>query len=169
MARWIGGEGFGTGPRAALRRMDLRDPDALAEPALQCLLVQVLPVEWSGRDVMRDWALLAHLLALSAPGLHVGGGSLGAALQAAGFSESRLLRLLGADRDTLTVLLPRACRFLAAKAQRLNPAELIRLIRAASSHEPEVLERMRTEIARGYYRAQRDEVESSTHSQAETT
>ena len=156
MAGWIGTEAFGTGPRAMLRRLDLRAPGALAEPALQRLLVQVLPDDWSGQQVMRDWALLAHLLALGAPDLHSGGGAFGAALHEAGFSESRLLRLLEADRDTLTVLLPRACRFLVAKGQRLNPPELIRLIRAAASHDPAPLERVRTDIARAYYRADRN-------------
>lgn len=169
MAGWIGTDAFGTGPRAMLRRLDLRAPGALAEPALQRLLVQVLGDNWSGQRVMRDWALLAHLLALGAPDLHSGGGAFGAALHAAGFSESRLLRLLEADRDTLTVLLPRACRFLVAKGQRLNPPELIRLIRDAGKDDAEALERTRTDIARAYYRAERDAARPPQPHHAEAT
>lgn len=156
MARRIGADSFGTGPRAMLRRLDFRAPGALADPALQRLLVEVLPEEWSGPQIMRDWALLAHLLALAAPELHTGGVAFGAALHAAGFSESRLLRLLEADREGLTTVLPRACRFLAAKGQRLNPPDLIRLIRAASGRDAAVLERVRTDIARAFYRADRN-------------
>ena len=165
----IAADSFGTGPRAALRRLDLSDPGALAEPALQRLLVHVLPDDWSGMQVMRDWALLAHVLALAAPGLQSGGAAFGAALHVAGYSESRLLRLLEADRMALTVLLPRACRFLIANVQRLNPPELIRLIRMASSHDAPALERTRTEIARAYYRAERDAARLSQSNQAEAT
>lgn len=167
MAAHIAAENFGTGPRAMLRRLDPRDPGALAEPALQRLLVQVLPDAWSGMQVMRDWALLAHLLALAAPGLQGGGMAFGAALYAASYSESRLLRLLEADRAALTALLPRACRFLIAKAQPLKPPELIGLIRAASSQNAADLERVRTNIARAYYRAECDATRSAQPNQAE--
>ncbi len=167
MAGYVAAESFGTGPRAALRRLDPRDPGMLAEPALQRLLVQMLPDAWSGMQVMRDWALLAHVLALAAPGLQSGGMAFGAALYAAGYSETRLLRLLEADRAALTALLPRACRFVIAKAQPLKPPELIGLIRAASSNDAADLERVRTNIARAYYRADRDASRSAQSNQAE--
>ncbi len=169
MAGRIAADNFGTGPRATLRRLDLSDPGALAEPALQRLLVHLLPDEWSGMQMMRDWALLAHVLALAAPGLQSGGAAFGNALHEAGYSESRLLRLLEADREALTVLLPRACRFLVAKAQRLHPPELIRLIRTASSQDAAALERTCTEIARAYYRAERDAARPSQPNHAEAT
>lgn len=167
MAGHIAADRFGTGPRAALRRLALGDPGALSEPALQRLLVQVLPDDWSGMQMMRDWALLAHALALAAPGLQSSKTAFGAALHAAGYAESRLLRLLEADRTALTVRLPRACRFLVAKSQPLCPPELIRLIRDSSKGDAEALERTRTEIARAYYRAERDAARSPSSNPAE--
>ena len=140
---------FGTGSLASLRRLD--PGGGLAVPALQRLLAEEVPDHWN----QNDWALVTHVLALAAPDLHRGGARFGAALQASGYSESRLLRLLQADRDMLTVALPRACRFLVAKGEKLNPADIASLVRAASSAD-DTLENARTEIARQYYRAERD-------------
>jgi len=147
-------DSFGIGPLAALRRLD--PAGSLATPALQRLLAQAVPDDWLGPQGMRDWALIVHLLALGAPDLHRGGARLGAALHAAGFSESRLARLLQADRTALDVLLPRACRFLLAKGEHLHPPALIQLIRAASATDPAYLDDARTAIARDFYRAERD-------------
>lgn len=154
LARHLAGEAFGSGPRAALRRLD--PTGALAEPALQRLLAQEVPDHWLAGRGMRDWALITHLLALGAPDLHRGGAPFGAALQAAGYAETRLARLLHADRAALDVLLPRVCRFLLAKNERLNPSDLARLVRAAGSADPDYLEDVRTAIARDFYRAERN-------------
>jgi CRISPR system Cascade subunit CasB len=118
LAARLAQDSFGTGPLATLRRLD--PGGSLAEPALHRLLAQEVPDAWLGARGLRDWALLVHLLALGAPDLHRGGARLGAALHAAGFSESRLARLLQADRTALDVLLPRACRFLLAKGEHLH-------------------------------------------------
>jgi CRISPR system Cascade subunit CasB len=154
LAARLAQDSFGTGPLATLRRLD--PGGSLAEPALHRLLAQEVPDAWLGARGLRDWALLVHLLALGAPDLHRGGARLGAALHAAGFSESRLARLLQADRTALDVLLPRACRFLLAKGEHLHPPALIQLIRAASATDPAYLDDARTAIARDFYRAERD-------------
>lgn len=144
-------EHFGAGPLAKLRRFD--PGGSLAVPALQRMLTENVPDHWS----RADWALVTHVLALGAPSLHRGGARFGAALLAAGYSESRLSRLLQANRAALTVVLPRAGRFLIAKGQRLNPSDIASFVRAASLGD-NALERARAEIATHYYRAERDGV-----------
>jgi CRISPR type I-E-associated protein CasB/Cse2 len=165
LARLLAAEAFGTGPRAMLRRLD--PVGVLAEPALQRLLAQNVPDGWLCGRGMRDWALITHLLALGAPDHHCGGPRFGAALRAAGFSETRLARLLHADRVALDVLLPRACRLLLAKGKHLNPPDLACLVRAAADAEPSHLEAARTAIARDYYRAERSAAPSPSASPAE--
>jgi CRISPR type I-E-associated protein CasB/Cse2 len=168
MAGRIASDHFSSGYRATLRRIDPTDHGSWSEPAVQRLLVQVLPDEWTGTQVTRDWGLLAHLLAIAATNdLQSGGSPFGTALQKADYSESRLMRLLDADRDGLDVLLPRAIRFLVAKSQSLSPPELIRFIRSVSGLDSESVERSKLEIARTYYRAARDTSTSSNTKQAE--
>jgi CRISPR type I-E-associated protein CasB/Cse2 len=106
---------------------------------------------------MHDWTLVIHCLALAAPEQHRGGPPLGAALQAVGYSETRLLRLLKAGQPELAVLLPRACRFLVAKGERLNPGEIARFVLAVRRVETDrdAAELARTRIAREYYQAER--------------
>lgn len=154
-------DSFGTGPLAALRRLD--PAGSLATPALQRLLAQTVPDDWLSPQGMRDWALIVHLLALGAPDLHRGGARLGAALHAASYSESRLLRLLDADRAGLDVQLRRTVRFLVAKGEKLDPVGLARCVLAVSRADtrPDIAEGERTGIARAYYRAERDSTASS--------
>ena len=109
---------FGNGPRAALRRMD---PEMLAEPVLQRLLADYVPDSWLLNHGMADWSLIVHALALGSPDHLLGAKSLGAALAQAQYSESRLARLLQASRAQVNDVLPRACRFLVAKGEALNP------------------------------------------------
>jgi CRISPR system Cascade subunit CasB len=155
IAAQLGNPVLGTGPLATLRRLDPRV--APAEPALLRLLVRELPEGWLHRDIMHDWTLVIHCLALAAPDQHRGGPPLGAALQAAGYSETRLLRLLKAGQSELAVLLPRACRFLVAKGERLNPGEIARFVLAVRRAETDrdAAELARTRIAREYYQAER--------------
>lgn len=147
----MGEEWFGAGPLAALRRLD--PARALAEPALQRLLA-TLPEAWLREEGERAWALLIHLLALAAPRSHRGGAPLGAALQAAGYSEGRLTRLLQARPAEFTVLLPRLVRFLVAKGQKLDIDTLRRLVLAEAHGDAAAAEATRTAIARAYYRAE---------------
>jgi CRISPR system Cascade subunit CasB len=142
----IGNEFFGTGPLAELRRMDPKR-GAGSTPALHRLLARHVPDDWLVGENINRWALLVHLLALAAPGQHRGGGALGAAMFAAGYSEGRLTRLLEAREADLNVVLPRMVRFLVAKGERLNPYELARFVLWRGGET----ERMR--IARDYYRA----------------
>jgi len=154
LAAQLGNPALGTGPLASLRRLDPRA--APSEPALLRLLVRELPEGWLQADIMHDWALVIHCLALAAPEQHRGGRPLGAALHAADYSETRLLRLLKAGQPELAVLLPRACRFLVAKGERLNPNEIARFVRAVRRAEadPYAAESTRTRIAREYYQAE---------------
>jgi CRISPR system Cascade subunit CasB len=154
LAAQLGNPALGTGPLASLRRLDPRT--APAEPALLRLLVHELPEGWLRADIMHDWALIIHCFALAAPEQHRGGAPFGAALHAAGYSETRLLRLLKAGQPELAVLLPRACRFLVAKTERLNPSELARFVLAVRRAEadPDAAESARTRIACDYYQAE---------------
>ena len=147
---------IGTGALASLRRLD---PDgALAEPALQRILWGFVPETWLGSDdAFRRWALIVHALALAAPnGLDGAGreGSLGAALFAAGFSEGRLTRLLEARPADLPVMVPRAVRFLVAKRRSFDPVALARWVQGVAAGGGRA-DRQRTDVAREYYRAER--------------
>lgn len=142
---------IGTGALAALRRLDPERPTE--EPALVRLLVTVLPEDHAVR--LDDWGLIAHCLAIGAPELHRGGKPFGEALFDARYSESRLLRLLRAERARLALLLPRACRFLVAKGEKLRPGELARLVLAVrrAARVADAAEPARLGIARAYYSA----------------
>lgn len=147
---------LGTGPLAMLRRLD--PTGNLAEPALQRLLCQHVPDAWlGGEDGMRRWALLVHAMALAAPDLHRTygiDGRLGLVLFKAGFKEGRLVRLLEAGPVDLSVVIPRAVRFLVAKRQGFDSVMLARWvlgIAAGGDHA----EDQRTLVARDYFRAER--------------
>lgn len=143
----LGNEDYGTGPLAEMRRLDPREP-APGAPALYRLLARMDPEDTTVRDNPRGWTLLVHLLALAAPDLHVGGDRLGSALFAAGWSESRLTRLLEAQPDELFVQLPRMVRFLVAKGEKLSPFDLARLVLRRGADAG------RRRIAQDYYRAE---------------
>jgi CRISPR system Cascade subunit CasB len=149
IAALLSAEHFGNGPRAALRRMD---PEKnLGQPALQRLLADYVPDHWLYDGGMADWGLIVHSLALGSPG-NLGGKSLGAALAQAQYSESRLARLLQADRKQLNDALPRACRFLVAKGEAINPAGIANFVLTASDARADAA---RVKIARDFYRASR--------------
>lgn len=152
IAALLRAEHFSTGSRAALRRMA---PADLAEPALQRMLADYVPDHWLENSGMADWGLIVHALALASPDRLTEARPLGAALQQAEYSESRLARLLQANRAQLNDLIPRACRFLAAKGEALHAADLAYFVRAISSLKPEQTAMARTKIARDFYRAAR--------------
>jgi CRISPR system Cascade subunit CasB len=91
---------------------------------------------------------MAHLT-----GLHAAGRSLGTALADAGFSELRFVRLLRATDDTLLRLAIEAARFLAAKAQPSNQVDLALLVLSDGWTDASARERVRRQLARGYYDA----------------
>lgn len=147
---------MGTGSLASLRRLDPNG--ALAEPALQRLLWRHVPEGWLHGEGLRRWALLIHAMSLAAPALHRtydNKGWLGLALFEAGFSEGRLIRLLESRAEDLPVAVPRAIRFLVAKQQSFSSIALaFWLFGIAAGGER--AEKQRTEVARQYYRAERD-------------
>jgi CRISPR type I-E-associated protein CasB/Cse2 len=147
LAARIGHESFGTGPLAELRRMDPKLA-APGQPALHRLLARYVAEDWLRSDGIGRWALLIHLLALSAPDHHRGGDRLGRALFAAGYSEGRLTRLLETPAADFAVILPRMVRFIVAKGERLDPYELADLVIRGGA------ERERLQIAQQYYRAE---------------
>jgi hypothetical protein len=108
---------IGRGNLAALRRMD---PDAYEVPAFWRLLAQATDGAMvSSDDVTARWALIAHGMALMAPGHH-DRAEIGRALQAIGYAEGRLARLLGARGPQFRALVPRLCRHLAARQQPMT-------------------------------------------------
>jgi CRISPR type I-E-associated protein CasB/Cse2 len=146
----IGQDYFGAGPLAQLRRINPRIgvPGA---PALHRLLARhVEDTTLNSATNFQRWSLLVHLLALAAPDDHRGGEPLGKALFEAGFSEARLAQLLDAEPADFPVVLPRVVRFLVAKREKLNTAELAYLIL-----NPE-LDDSRRRIAAAFYRAERN-------------
>jgi len=149
IAALLRAEHFGNGPRAALRRMD--PASNLGQPALQRLLADYVPDHWLNDRGMADWGLIVHALALGSPG-NLGGKSFGASLAQAQYSESRLARLLQADRAQLNDTLPRACRFLVAKGEAINPAGIANFVLTASDSRADAA---RVNIARDFYRASR--------------
>jgi hypothetical protein len=168
LANRLLGAGFGTGPLATLRRLD---PSAavVADATLHRVLAECVPDAWTGdKDGLRDWTLITHVIALGVSAGLRQDVPLGRALQAAGYKESRLLRLLEAGRETLDVLLPRACRFLVAAGQPLNPAAIGRLVRATRlGGDP--LHEARAAIARDFFRAERDEMRKAPSPPVEAT
>ena len=151
---WIDNEHFGTGPLAELRRLDPKQA-AWSQPALHRLLAHYVPEAWLAGDGMKRWALLIHLLSLAAPDKHRKGHRLGRALFAAGYSESRLTRLLEATADDFADVLPRMVRFLVAKGEGFDPQDLADLVLKRDT------ERKRMRIAREYYRAEKNESQAA--------
>lgn len=143
-----------TGDHALLRRMFLTNKPA-AEGAVVKLLnhSEVEPAEYN-RDY-EAWRLLVHVAALlSGTGRvkpHADGGRLGAALQAARFSENRLLRLTAARGSRLHEQIVLAARMLAQAGQ--VPVNLRTLLHLAG-RDPDKAERARIRIAQDYYAAQ---------------
>jgi len=108
------------GDRAALRRID---PDTPVTPTLWKVLFDldqdespdwIRQTKWEQR-----WATLLMGMAHCA-GLHDYEVPLGQALAEAGWSETRFVRLLEAEEDTLPVLIRRMAQYLASKQQPAN-------------------------------------------------
>lgn len=142
-------KGLGNGDRAALRRID---PDTPVTPTLWKVLFDLDQAEapdgvdqttWEQR-----WATLLMGMAHCA-GLHDYDVPLGQALAEAGWAETRFVRLLEADDETLPVLLRRMAQYLASKQQPANWDDVRRLLFYQSG---ETAEDIRLRIARPYYR-----------------
>lgn len=137
-----------TGSAAALRRGPLEGAGAAA---FWKLLAKHSP---AGSE--EDWAALIQAIAILTPkgrnpakrSAHESTRSMGEALQAAGVSELRLARLLGAPPDLRSELAVRTCRRLAAtEFNRFNLVTLGQFLLFSGDKRPARW------IARDYYRA----------------
>ena len=159
---------LGTGPLAALRRLDPEKPPT--QPALLRLLVRHVPdLPAAGAELAR-WALLVHAMALAAPGLLTFDqeAKLGAALFIAGYSEGRFTRLLEARAEKLPVQVPRMVRFLVARGQPLDPVALAWFIFGVAAGG-ERADAQRTRLAMDYYRAERWAAKTNASSPSAST
>ena len=151
----IGGQvpKLSTGDRAALRRIYLTRSRA-ADGVVVKLLLRAGVNPPDDPPAFAPWRLLAHVAALlSGTGgaqPHAPGRRLGAALQAAGYSENRLLRLTAARGSSLHGQIVRAARMLAQGGQA--PVDLWTLLHLAG-RDADQAEKARIKIARDYYAA----------------
>ena len=145
-----------SGDVAELRRLDPRDPCSPAFFKLMASTVDPstdLPHSGTARDAAeRRWAVIFHAAA-TLSGLHRPSRSLGEALQASGYSELRLVRLLRARGDQLVKEVRTCSHFLAAKAEPCDLADLARLVLVTGSDKAEAIRRR---VARGYYQRNAD-------------
>lgn len=146
-----------TGDRAALRRID---PDTPVTPTLWKVLFDLEQdgsPTWIGQTKWEQrWATLLMGMAHCA-GLHDYDVPLGQALATAGWSETRFVRLLEADDETLPVLLRRMAQYLASKQQLANWDDVRVLLFYQSG---DTAEDVRLNIARSYYRTLHAEEEN---------
>ena len=148
------------GDLAALRRMDLDDPDPVVIRVMAS--EETLEGQIANDAVFRKWALILNGLSLMTPkspgdssmSAHDNETAVGLALYRAGYSESRVNRLLVAREAMLYTLLSRMFRMLAAAGQRFDWSEMARFIRNSDYREVDA-ERNRRRIAGYYYRAVR--------------
>jgi len=144
LGRWARSD---AGAHAELRRSV---PGQIPAIGLWKLLVQC-DIDPRTEAEERGWALLAWTLA------SLGGTEsrqpIGRALQGAGLSELRLVRLLRADAGQLPDALTAAVRQIMAKGGNGDALQLARLV--LTGPDSEAGERIRRQIAKDYYRAER--------------
>lgn len=145
-----------TGDRAGLRRIYLTQRHE-ADGVVIGLLHRAGMTTSLTPEAFAPWRLVVHVAALlagtgkfGAPS-HARSKSLGRALQVAGYSEARFLRLTVAQGSALDDQIIRAARTLAQK--RRKPVNLWTILNL-SKRDPKLLEANRLSIAHDYYRAQ---------------
>lgn len=146
LARVLASEALSNGERAALKRMALEGPAPLA---LHRFMLRHVDESWQSERWLPDWRAVICALALQRDGGFDPQRPFGQALAEAGFSESRLERLLAASGDTLRALSLRAARQLAAKGGACDWRQFAELI---FSRDTDARERVNTKIARDFYR-----------------
>ena len=165
---------FRRGDLAELRRMKPEEPDAAIFWSLLASHGLLEGPDISGRELERKWALILHGIALMTPTVEANSDSdrsrssahdptvpVGLALFQGGdgnrtrafYSESRLNRLLTARSPMLHTLLARTFRMLGTD-QAFNWQQMAQLILDEGFRE-ERAERVRHQIARAYYQAER--------------
>lgn len=139
------------GDVAELRRLVPDDPGGAAFWRLMASTVVGegrLPEGGPSRDgAERRWAAVLSAMAITKD-LHQPRRSMGAALGAAGYSELRFVRLLRARGDALLNELRGAARYLASRAESVDPVEFARLV---FSDGADWEESARRRIAREFY------------------
>ena len=157
---------FERGDLAALRRME---SDSHRPAIFWRLLAENGLLEY-GSDVESKWALILHGIALmtqanagdgQSRNAHDGSMPVGRALSLIDYSEQRFNRLLTARETMLRTLLARMFRMLAAKDMTFNWREMARFILNDGYHE-EAADQFRHNMARHYYRAERQSREAET-------
>lgn len=150
LARRLGDLELNTGARASLRRGN--PTTVLHQPALHRLLVRLDEAALAGDGALR-WATVVHALAIAVrPGSPASTRDAGEALAAAGYTESRMARLLAtrgpAFRDQIVLL----SRFLHAHDEPCSWLDLGELVLVEGRRERRA-EQLRLRLARGYYHA----------------
>jgi CRISPR system Cascade subunit CasB len=144
-----------TGTAAALRRLNPADVSRSAWALMPVLVAAGLPAERMSDDRLRRWALVIHVVAILAGTggavAHDRDRPAGRAIQEAGYSEHRFMRLLTARGPALADQVTRLARMLGAKrAVPLDLRPLATLI-LADGREEERAEAARLALARSYY------------------
>ncbi len=144
---------LGTGGRAALRRIPLtrsREADGVVVKLLHRIQVPEAAIEHG----FARWRLMAHVAALlSGTGgkpAHDRQNRFGAALHEAGYSENRLLRLLGTRGEALTDQVHRAARMLATKGKPVDLWPVYHLV----GDDADRADAARVRIAQDFYSAE---------------
>lgn len=145
MAALLAGPHYPASDRAALKRHAPGQPPPLA---FYRLWLRHLDRELPSDSQAPAWALLAWGLAWSG-GSHQPARALGCALAQAGFSESRLERLLAAPEDVRQELFPSMVRFMAAKGEAFDWVQAARLL---LTRDADRLEAIHRRIATDFYR-----------------
>lgn len=138
---------LGTGESATLRR---RTPgELLGDPVFHRALSRIgIDLQSTGFEAAGDWALIAHVIALTARHGH----SLpaGEAMAHAGLSEARFAKLMAARDSSLRDQVAILARHLAAKQSAINWQDVAQLLRAERTGEG--VDEARYRLARAYYR-----------------
>lgn len=148
LARVMASPHFPTADRAALKRHAPNQPPPLA---FYRLWLRQLDSELPPESLTAAWALLVWGLALMGTGAHREDRPLGRALAEAGFSESRLERLLAADSESRESLFASMVRYMAAKGEAFDWTDAARLLLAVHKEKRDLVHRR---IASAFYRHQ---------------
>ncbi len=148
-------ERLGTGPLAALRRME---PAGVLPPAFWRVLIEHVPESLrDGPPAERAWAAIINGIALMAPRPHEHKVHPGTALATTGYSEPRFVRLLRAEGPGAATEIRTACRWLSTKAQPVDWVLFARFILSrlhprfsGDDHQ----DRQTNSLARAYFAAQ---------------